>query len=127
MTKNSFFAICIALFFALTFVLSAEVSESKILTNAFCGGCKAKIEKAVKKIKGINEANLDLETKILHVKFDDSKTNTDKIIDKIKSIGYEATIYKEGEIQALPAHEDPKCKDKKEDKDCKDEHKTKKK
>ncbi len=62
----------------------------KIKTSAICGTCKDRIEKGLKSEKGINEVSLDLETKIVTVKFQGTKTDPDKIREKISKLGYDA-------------------------------------
>lgn len=62
----------------------------KIKTSAVCGSCKDRIEKGLKSEKGIDEATLDLDTKIVTVKFEGTKTNPDKIREKITKLGYDA-------------------------------------
>jgi periplasmic mercuric ion binding protein len=62
----------------------------KIKTSAVCGSCKDRIEKGLKSEKGINSVSLDVETKIVTVKFDGTKTDPDKIRDKISKLGYNA-------------------------------------
>jgi copper chaperone CopZ len=62
----------------------------KIKTSAICGMCKDRIEKGLKSEKGINDVSLDIETKIVTVKFEGTKTNSDKIREKISQLGYDA-------------------------------------
>ncbi|KUK42032.1 MAG: Heavy metal translocating P-type ATPase, partial [Thermovirga lienii] len=46
-----------------------EASERKyLLKGLVCAGCAAKIEDALNKTEGIDEANLDLSTGVLYVK-----------------------------------------------------------
>lgn len=121
--KNFVWQIAVILFFVL-FVPNfsfSKVEEIKLITNAHCNGCKAKIEKALKKVKGVQEATLDLPSKIAHVKFDSEKTKVDNLISAIRKAGYEAEIYEEGKTYNLPEHKDVDCKGKKsDDPKCKD-------
>ncbi|MCX7909004.1 MAG: heavy-metal-associated domain-containing protein [Ignavibacteria bacterium] len=107
-------------FFISTLLLFSKNSEVQLLTNAHCEGCKAKIEKALKKVDGVQEATLDLSTKIALIKFDTDKASVDNLIATIKKIGYEAAVYEEGKKIDLPEHKDEGCKDKNSKHDCKD-------
>jgi len=55
-----------------------------------CAGCKAHITEAVKTLDGIKSVKVNLTTKIVIVKYDDSKTTTDKIKAAIEDAGYSA-------------------------------------
>jgi copper chaperone CopZ len=108
-----------------TFAFSSQNEQVKILTNAHCGNCKIKIEKALKKVSGVEEANLDLTSKVAEVKYNPSQTNPETLVKAVQNAGYEASIYKEGsENNALPEHKDEHCKDKKKD-DCSKDGTTK--
>ena len=61
-----------------------------IKTSAQCGSCKSAIEKAVNNVDGVKSSNLDLETKIVTVKYDVEKTNVDALKSAIVNIGYDA-------------------------------------
>ncbi|MGE5480538.1 MAG: heavy-metal-associated domain-containing protein [Chloroflexota bacterium] len=78
---------------AIAFVImavSAWAAEAKIKTSAVCGECKDRIENVIGKLDGIEKANLDVDTKILTVKFDDTKISLDKIRKKLAQTGYDA-------------------------------------
>ncbi len=74
------------------FAQTAETGKNyvDIKTSAQCGMCKSAIEKAVNNVDGVKSANLDLETKIVTVKYDVAKTNTDALKTAIVNIGYDA-------------------------------------
>lgn len=55
-----------------------------------CAACAARIEKAVAKINGVSEVNVNLATEKGRVSFDKQHTNTPQIIDRIKKIGFDA-------------------------------------
>jgi periplasmic mercuric ion binding protein len=77
-------------FTASVFAQPQKEETVKIKTSAVCGSCKDRIEKGLKSEKGINSVSLDVETKIVTVKFDGTKTDPDKIRDKISKLGYNA-------------------------------------
>lgn len=88
--------------FLLLFVLLININSNaqdnkKILyikTNVFSFMCKDKIETAVKDLKGVEEAYLSLDDKILEVKFNSDVLKESVIVQTIKDLGYEAEIIK---------------------------------
>ena len=54
-----------------------------------CGMCKKTIEKAVSKVKGVKEANWDVDTHQFTVSFNPAKTSLDKIHAAIAAAGYD--------------------------------------
>ncbi len=80
-------------FLAITGSLAAQTEGKQyveIKTSAQCGTCKAAIEKAVGNIDGVKVADLDLETKVIGVKYDSAITNVEAIRTAITAIGYDA-------------------------------------
>jgi len=80
-------------FLAITGSLSAQTEGKQyveIQTSAQCGMCKASIEKAVGNVEGVKTADLDLETKIIGIKYDAAATNVEAIRTAITAIGYDA-------------------------------------
>ena len=76
----------------LTLILSTTVMFAKNITTKIkvkgqCGMCKTKIEKALD-VKGISFAEWDKKTKILRVRYNDSKITEDKIHEIISNLGY---------------------------------------
>lgn len=69
---------------------SNELKTAEIKTSAVCEMCKERIEKKVLKLNGVIEANLDIDTKILNVKYDESKTSLEEIRTEISKTGYDA-------------------------------------
>lgn len=80
-------------------------TEVKIKTSAVCESCKARIEKVVNKMDGVVSSDLNLESKILTVKYDKTKISVDEIRNKIKDTGYDADQVKKDEraYKKLPA------------------------
>jgi mercuric ion binding protein len=62
----------------------------KIKTSAVCEMCKETMEKAMAYEKGVKEANLDVDSKILTVTFDPKKTSAEKIKTAVTKTGYDA-------------------------------------
>ncbi len=74
------------------FAQSAQTGKNyvDIKTSAQCGTCKNAIEKAVYNVDGVKSATLDLETKIISIKYDVAKTNVEALKTSIVNIGYDA-------------------------------------
>src|SRR3954468_587121 len=69
---------------------NAANAEIKIKTSAICDMCKETIEKNLAFEKGVKKSVLDVDTKIVTVTYNPSKTNPDKIRKAISKIGYDA-------------------------------------
>ena len=60
--------------------------------NIHCGNCKAKIEKNIAYEKGVKDLEVIMDTHVVKITFDLSKTNEEKLIAAFKKIGYEAKV-----------------------------------
>jgi copper chaperone CopZ len=76
----------------------------QIQTSAQCGDCKERIEGALNQSKGVVYAELNLETKVVEVKFKPSKTNKEALQMVLVNIGYQADDRKANPeaLKALP-------------------------
>ena len=72
--------------------------EVKIKTSAICGMCKARIERNLAFEKGVKEADLNVKTKVVTIKYNPAKTDVTKLKANISKIGYDAE-----EVAADPA------------------------
>lgn len=72
-----------------------QYSVIKIPT-AVCASCEAAITKAVKKVEGVTDVKVNAKEHTAKVKFDDSKTNLEKIRIVISKTGYDADNVKTG-------------------------------
>lgn len=79
-----------ALMFSISFAGGKEKKEIK--TSAYSWMCKNKIENNINKLDGVTDAELDLDTKILIVEFDEVKIDTEKISKAIEDLGYDAEV-----------------------------------
>lgn len=66
------------------------MKESFKVTGMSCANCVANVEKAVRKINGIEEVNVNLVEELMIVSFDENKTDTGKIEEAVKKAGYGA-------------------------------------
>lgn len=75
---------------------TSDISKTKTIKikceEMTCAGCKKKITKSINNLEGVNDIDVDLDTKVITVSFDESKTSPDKIIDAIAKAGYESQL-----------------------------------
>ena len=99
-TNKIFTAMIIALFLitAINTNVSAQKAEKydecKIKVSAECNSCKDKIEKNIAFEKGIKDVNVDLETKVVTLKYKPDQTNPEKLLKAIEKLGYKAELVK---------------------------------
>lgn len=84
----------VALFmFGALAVIAANKTESfKVSGN--CEMCKARIEKAAKSVDGVSAADWNVETKMVALTFDDSKTDVSKVQEAIAKVGHDTDLHK---------------------------------
>ena len=61
-----------------------------IKTSAVCGQCKDRIEGTLAYEKGVKSSSLDVETKVLTIIYNPSKTSPEQLRKTISKIGYDA-------------------------------------
>lgn len=64
--------------------------ELKVKTSAQCGMCKERIEKVMAYEKGIFESELNLDEKVLTVRYNPKKITPEKIRKVLNDTGYDA-------------------------------------
>jgi len=92
MNRNLFFSGLMALTLTGTTLLVADDKdkEVKIKTSAVCEMCKARIERNLAFEKGVKEANLDVDTKVVTIKYNAAKTDVNRLKANITKTGYDA-------------------------------------
>lgn len=63
-----------------------------------CAACSARIDKAIRKLKGIKEVNVNLLTNSMVVSYDERILSSDKIIATVISSGYGATLIEDNDV-----------------------------
>lgn len=63
------------------------------VTGMTCSACSSHVEKSVKELNGVDSVNVNLLTNSMVVNYDDNITNTDIIIEAVKTSGYGASIF----------------------------------
>lgn len=66
------------------------IEELEVKTSAKCGQCKRTIEKALHKTEGVKSADLNLDDKVVTVKYDADQTDPETIREAIAASGYDA-------------------------------------
>lgn len=67
-----------------------KIKEIKIKTSAVCKMCKERLEHDMAFEKGVKEVELDLETKVLTIKYKANKTTPENLREAVSKIGYDA-------------------------------------
>lgn len=79
------------------FLVASQMTWAKSQKACFkvegmtCAACTVTTKVAIKKLNGIKDIEVSLENKSAIVNYDDSKTDSVKIKEKIDSVGYKAT------------------------------------
>ncbi|MEZ7685125.1 heavy-metal-associated domain-containing protein [Neisseria flavescens] len=57
-----------------------------------CGGCVKSVTRLLEGVEGVEKAEVSLENKNAVITFDESKTDTDALIDAVEDGGYDVTL-----------------------------------
>ncbi|MCX6241154.1 MAG: heavy metal-associated domain-containing protein [Bacteroidetes bacterium] len=87
---SSLLLFAILLLSAKAFSQDKKVATIKIKTSAVCDMCKERIEQAMAFEKGVKTAVLDVDTKIVTITYNPSKTTPDDLRKAISKLGYDA-------------------------------------
>ncbi len=55
-----------------------------------CDNCKTNLTKVLKNVKGVKSFDIDIDKKVIHMNFDNSQTDINKIDNAIAAAGYDA-------------------------------------
>ncbi|KKQ27240.1 MAG: Copper-translocating P-type ATPase [Candidatus Magasanikbacteria bacterium GW2011_GWC2_37_14] len=69
-----------------------DQNVSLILSGMHCASCALVIEKGLKKVSGVKEANVNFSAEKARIIFDTSKATTNDLIEAVKAAGYKAQI-----------------------------------
>ena len=100
MIKSAIFSLA----FPILLLMAGPGKQIKIQTNAVCGECEERIETALLQSKGVEAAELNLDTKVVMVTFNDEKTDAAALRSTIAKLGYDADDVKGEEkgVKKLP-------------------------
>ena len=71
------------------------MKEQFSVTGMTCTACSSGIEKAVAKLNGVTSVEVSLMGERMTVEYDEEKLTKEEIIEKVRSLGYGATIFDE--------------------------------
>ena len=74
-------------------LMATATTTATLKVSGNCGECKARIEKAAK-IDGVAMAEWSVDSKVLTVSFDSTKTNIDAIAKAIAAVGHDNEKFK---------------------------------
>ena len=61
-----------------------------------CASCSANVERAVKKVPGVEHVDVSLLNNTMKVDYNDEETNPSQIMAAVDAIGYGATLKEQG-------------------------------
>jgi Cu+-exporting ATPase len=67
------------------------------ITGMTCANCSATIERNVRKLPGIQEANVNLASERLNVVYDPTQLSHDEIVARVRKAGYDVPVVAEAE------------------------------
>ena len=77
------------------------------VTGMTCSACSAHVEKAVCKVEGVSEVNVNLLSNSMQVTYDEASADANSIIQAVTASGYGASLPQTaGKAQAAPPRED---------------------
>jgi len=100
--KLSFISVLIFSVVITIFAQSNKTEKFKVYGK--CESCKERIEKAAKSVDGVIKADWNIDSKIMEVNFNTSKTNLDKIELAIAKVGHDTQLHRatDKDYNALP-------------------------
>ncbi len=102
-TKTIYLTVIIALMgLSPVFGQTTKTEEFKVSGN--CGMCETRIEKAANSVEGVSAADWNIETKMIEVAIDTSKTDFYKVHEAIAKAGHDTEMLKADDktYDALP-------------------------
>lgn len=66
-----------------------QSNNSSIFVNGLCGMCKERIEKAALQVKGVSDADWDIESRMLTVTTDAKKYNENQLHEAVAKVGHD--------------------------------------
>src|SRR5437868_11206401 len=72
---------------------AAEESQTVLaLEGMTCASCAMRIEKGLKKVPGVADAQVNLATEQASVTYDPARTDVSQMMQKVEAVGYKATL-----------------------------------
>lgn len=92
------------LFFSVALISKAQIVTQVYRVNGNCDICKKTIETACYAEKGIKKAKWNADSLALTVSFDTTKTNREKILQRVATAGYDTESSKAEESAYFKLH-----------------------
>ncbi|MFZ9846633.1 MAG: heavy-metal-associated domain-containing protein [Flavobacteriales bacterium] len=91
-------------FIFINFSFKSTTTETSFKVSGNCEMCKQRIEKALKKVKGVKSADWNVQTHIVKVMYDAELTNVEKLHQAVANAGYDTDKAKstDAKYKALP-------------------------
>src|SRR5438034_3448028 len=71
---------------------SSEIDRTVLTIEGMtCASCAIRIEKGLKKVPGVIDANVNLATEMAAVIYDPTQANLEQMVQKVETVGYKAT------------------------------------
>ena len=70
---------------------AAESQTVLALEGMTCASCAMRIEKGLKKVPGVKDANVNLATELATVTYNPAQTGLEQMVQKVEAVGYKAT------------------------------------
>src|SRR5436853_4239015 len=70
---------------------AAESQTVLALEGMTCASCAMRIEKGLKKVPGVKDANVNLATELATVTYDPAQTGLEQMVQKVEAVGYKVT------------------------------------
>ena len=67
----------------------AETVDGKMTVQGLCGMCKTRIEKTAQGVPGVTRAEWQMDTKVLTLQFDSTKTSMEFISEQLAKVGHD--------------------------------------
>lgn len=87
-------AILVGVFVLSSFAAQAAEKTAEFWVRGNCGSCEKRIEKTLKKIDGVKDAEWDQESGNVKVKFDDALTNQEAMEKALANVGHATKEHK---------------------------------
>jgi mercuric ion binding protein len=84
------FSVAMIAIVSITSVFAQKVKTDHLTVNGNCGMCQKRIEKAAAATAGVTKAAWDVDTKIMAVTYDSTKTSSGAIQKNIAAAGHDA-------------------------------------
>src|SRR2546428_2942478 len=70
---------------------TSEISRTVLAIEGMtCASCAMRVEKGLKKVPGVRDANVNLATELATIIYEPTQTNLEQMVQKVETVGYKA-------------------------------------